>query len=263
MGIVRMRPGMSIVWHEAFAPGGRWWIAKNSTQRHNHPAGAWAERHPSSIFGCADEPVRRRHRLPKTSFPKDDAARSWRRSRHWPAAFGQERRHDMELPHATGRTALMLDARHPAQEISHRFDDCRLRRRHSQHRSGGSQAHFLPCRRQQAVVPDALECGRQEVLQKAPDELGARQADRPLLATRRIGADPGTPHRRLRSRRSARSRSRLGACSGRDTPALVLVRPAVVWHRPPSRDRKDATSSGASQGPPASARRRARRRVRR
>ncbi len=44
-------------------------------------------------------------------------------------------------------------------------------------------------RREQAVVTDPLETGRQDVLQKAVDELGSRHAQRALLAAGGIGAD--------------------------------------------------------------------------
>jgi hypothetical protein len=61
--------------------------------------------------------------------------------------------------------------------------------RHGECRTGGHQSRLLARRREQAVVTDTLESGRQDVLQKAVDELGSRHAQRALLAAGGIGAD--------------------------------------------------------------------------
>ena len=66
--------------------------------------------------------------------------------------------------------ARMLDAprRHGRGDgLDHRV----LRRRHDEYRAGGCQSLFLVRQREQAVVTDALEPGRQGMLQKTVDKL--------------------------------------------------------------------------------------------
>ena len=79
-------------------------------------------------------------------------------------------------------TERVFDLHHPAQEVGQRLDDVRLRRWHIKCDPSGGEPGLFACRRQQPIVPDALEPGRQHMAQKAPNELGARQADRSFLA---------------------------------------------------------------------------------
>jgi hypothetical protein len=87
------------------------------------------------------------------------------------------------------RAACLLDACHALPEVGDRLDHRRFRWRPIGRRAGGRQSVLLARRREQAVVTDALETGRQDGFQKTVDELGAGRAQGALLAAGGIGAD--------------------------------------------------------------------------
>nr|WP_294258950.1 hypothetical protein [Propionivibrio sp.] len=70
------------------------------------------------------------------------------------------------------RTARLFDARHPAQELGHRLDDFGLWWRHIERGTSSGQPALLSGRDKQTVMPDTLEPGGQDMVQKAPNELG-------------------------------------------------------------------------------------------
>jgi len=98
----------------------------------------------------------------------------------WPR---RNRLEEHELAQATVRTGGPLDLCHALHERGHRFDHCGLRLGRSEGGAGRRQSGALVRGPEQAIVADALEAARQNVLHKALYELGAGQAYCALLAT--------------------------------------------------------------------------------
>ena len=101
----------------------------------------------------------------------------------------QKGRDHPELTDPAMRTACLLDARDPLHELGDRLDHRGRRWRHVECRTSSRQSLLFARRREQTVVTDPLETGRQDVLQKAVDELGSRHVQCALLAAGGIGAD--------------------------------------------------------------------------
>ena len=89
---------------------------------------------------------------------------------------------------AAMRAGGKVDAGHALEEGSGILLGLGVRGGHGQRSTGGGHAHGLDGRAEQAVVPDALEAGRQDVLQEAGDEGGAID-EHGAFAAVLVGAD--------------------------------------------------------------------------
>lgn len=111
------------------------------------------------------------------------------------------------LSKAAMRAACLLDACHALPEVGDRLDHRRFRWRPIGRRAGGRQSVLLARRREQAVVTDALETGRQDGFQKTVVPGARRVRFLPLVGsarTRRSTSLPSLPSMpRIRSLETA------------------------------------------------------------
>lgn len=186
MGIVSGDPAASILWHEASDLSGIR-IGQGGSREQQASVGhgnGEAGRECRAEFGAsAAASARRCARKWNRRWP----SRSWRSSRVKRPRLRGDDGHHAHLSAAVTGAAQMLDPRHAVEEIGDRFEGGLRWGRHVERGPRGGQAGPLARRREQPVVADALEAGRQHMQQEAADELDARQAQRALPAATCVG----------------------------------------------------------------------------
>ncbi len=147
MGIVRRGCLKSIVWHES---GRLIDVGQAPETPESRRASAAASRGAAIVKPVGshrDEPPRARRQHPADKLAYEACRYSRRPPRVFPVPLRQNGGRDPKQP--TARATQQGEARHPADEIGHRLDDCGLWRRHLERSARRRQTFLLPRRREQ------------------------------------------------------------------------------------------------------------------